>query len=158
LLGDGREGHPQLRFQRHRSSDTPTKLSDPKPLTKDERDALVRVQSKMQPCRQIIIAHDKSNAAWETPYWQELFQRGDLIFAKLASGDVANQLSIESVGKFQVDVSKGHADVVRIDEIQRQQAAEAMARAGKEMLASQQVTTTNCSWFGNNLDCTSRRQ
>jgi hypothetical protein len=71
---------------------------------------------------------------------------------------VANQLTIESIGKFQVDVSKGYADAVRVDEIQRQRAAEAMMQASKQLLASQQVTTTNCSWFGNNLNCASGRQ
>ena len=94
-----------------------------------------------------------------TTPWQEAFQRSDAIFTKLVSGEmavgVANQLAIESMGKFQVDVSKGHADAVRIDEIQRQQAAQAMAQASKQLLASQQVTTTNCSWFGNTLNCTS---
>ena len=120
----------------------------------------MRVHGKMQACRQIIIAHDNSYAAWETPYWQELFQRGDIIFAKLASGEmavgVANQLTIESTGKFQVDVSKGHADAVQIADAQRQLAAEAMMRTGQQLLASQQVTTTNCTWLVNNLNCTTR--
>ena len=140
-------------------TDTPAKLSDSKPLTQDERAALLRAYKKLGSCRQIIIAHDNQYAAWETPYWQEAFQRSDAIFTKLVSGEmavgVANQLAIESMGKFQVDVSKGHADAVRIDEIQRQQAAQAMAQASKQLLASQQVTTTNCSWFGNTLNCTS---
>ena len=77
-------------------TDTDAKLADPKPLTKDERAALVRAYNKVQRCRQIIIAHDNQFAAWETPYWQELFQRGDAVFTKLASGEmavgVANQL------------------------------------------------------------------
>jgi hypothetical protein len=144
-------------------TDTADKLSDPKPLTKDQQNALVKLHSRVQVCRQIIIAHDNQYAAWETPYWQEFFQRGDAIFYKLASGEMAvgtaNRLTIESVGKFQADVSRGHADAVRVEEAQRQQAAEAMLRAGSEILASQQrqVTTTNCSWFGNNLNCTSIR-
>jgi hypothetical protein len=117
----------------------------------------------MQPCRQIIIAHDNQYAAWETPYWQDLFQRGDAIFYKLASGEIpvglANKLSIESGCKFQADVSRGHADAVRSEEAQRQRDAEAMLQAGTQLLASQQrqVTSTNCSWFGNTLNCTSMR-
>jgi hypothetical protein len=48
------------------------KLSDPNPLNKDERNALVEYHNKVQPCRQIILAHDNQFAAWETPYWQDL--------------------------------------------------------------------------------------
>lgn len=151
------------RLWANNDTDTANKLSDPKPLTKDEQNALVKVHNKAQVCRQIIIAHDNQYAAWETPYWQEFFQRGDAIFYKLASGEIAvgaaNKLTIESIGKFQADVSRGHADAVRVEEAQRQQAAEAMVRAGSEIMAAQQrqVTTTNCSWFGNNLNCTSLR-
>jgi hypothetical protein len=58
--------------------------------------------------RQIILAHDNAYAAWETPYWQDYFQRSDQIFYKLASGEIsvglANKLAIESNGKFQTDV------------------------------------------------------
>jgi hypothetical protein len=146
-------------------SDTADKLTDSKPLTKDERNALVKVHNKMQACRQIIIAHDNKFAAWETPYWQDLFQRGDAIFYKTAGGEIsvglANKLTIESVGKFQADVSRGHADAVRVEEAQRQRAAEAMMQSGTQLLiASQprsQITTTNCSWMGNTLNCTSVR-
>jgi hypothetical protein len=146
-------------------SDNAEKLSDPKPLTKEERNALVQVHNKLRPCRQIIIAHDNKFAAWETPYWQDLFQRSDAIFSKTASGEIsvglANKLTIESVGKFQADVSRAHADAVRIEEAQRQRAAEAMIQSGTQLLiASQprsQITTTNCSWMGNTLNCTSVR-
>jgi hypothetical protein len=140
-------------------TDTADKLIDPKPLTKEEQNALVKVHNKVQACRQIIIAHDSQYAAWETPYWEDFFQRGDAIFYKLASGEIpvgiANKLAIESVGKFQADVSRGHADAVRVEESRRQQAAVAMLNAGSQMIASQQgqVTTTNCSWIGNNLSC-----
>jgi hypothetical protein len=158
------------------NTDTAAKLNDPKPLTKQEQNAYVQVHNKMQRCRQIIIAHDNRYAAWETPYWQELFQRGDAIFYKLASGEIsvglANKLTIESTGKFQVDVSKGHADAVRVEEAQRQRAAEAMLQASAQMLASQPtpqitmttttprmtMTTTNCSWVLNSLNCTSMGQ
>jgi hypothetical protein len=143
-------------------TDTADKLSDTKPLSQSERNALVQVHNKVRACRDIIIAHDNRFAAWETPYWQEFFQRGDAIFYKLASGElpvgIANKLAIESQGKFQTDVSKGHADAVRIEDAQRQRAAEIMLQSGAQILASQpraQVTTTNCSWMGNNLNCTS---
>jgi hypothetical protein len=137
-------------------------LVDAKPVTKDERNALVRHHSKVQACRQIIIDHDNRYAAWETPYWQEAFQRSDAIYLKLVSGEmpvgVANRLTIESVGKFQVDVSRAHADAVRIEEAQRQRAAEALLQTSAQILANQpRVTTTNCSWFGNTLNCTSVR-
>lgn len=145
--------------------DNAEKLSDPKPLNKEERDALVRYHSKVQPCRQIIVAHDTRYAAWELPYWQQYFQRIDAIYIKLASGElpagVANKLTIESTGKFQADVSQGHAEAVRIEEIQRQQAAQAMLQASAAMMASQPrptTTTTNCNWLGNQLNCTSMRQ
>jgi hypothetical protein len=142
------------------STDTADKLSDPKPLTPEERNALIQVHNRLEPCRQIIISHDYQYAAGETPYWQEFFQRGDQIVYKLASGELpvglANKLSIESRGQFQTDVSKGHADAVRVDEARQQRAAEMMLQAGAQMQAAQpRMTTTNCSWLGNNLNCTS---
>jgi hypothetical protein len=125
---------------------------------------LFAVHNQIQQCRQIIIQYDSKFAAWETPFWQELFQRGDQIFYKLASGELsvglANKLSIESNGKFQVDISKGHANAVQAEEAQRQRASEVMLQAGTQMLAAQsqnRVTTTNCTWLGNNLNCTSMR-
>ena len=105
--------------------------------------------------------HDNRFAAWETPYWEEYFQRSDAIFYKLASGEIpvglANKLSIESRGKFQVDVSKGHANAVRLEEVQRQRAAEAMLQASTQFASQSQphMTTTNCMWVGNSLNCTS---
>ena len=146
------------------NTDTAAKLNDPKPLTKQEQNAYVQVHRKMQRCRQIVIDHDTQYAAWELPYWQELFRRSDAIFSKLASGEIsvglANKLTIESTGKFQVDVSKAHANAVHVEEAQRQRAAEAMLQAGTQMLAPQPtpqmtMTTTNCSWLGNTLNCNS---
>jgi hypothetical protein len=104
-------------------TDTAAKLEDPKPLTKSERDAHVRIHNRQVSCRQIIISHDNRFAAWETPYWQDFFRRQDAIFTRLASGEmaagVANKLTIESIGKFQADVSRGHADAVLIADMQR---------------------------------------
>jgi hypothetical protein len=145
--------------------DTASKLSDPNPLTKEEQDALVVVHNRLQPCKQIILTHDNKFAAWETPYWQQYFQRSDEIFYKLASGEIpvglANRLSIESKGKFQTDVSRGHAQAVAVDEARQQRASEAMLQAGTQIYAASQnqnrVTTTNCSWMGNMLNCTSVR-
>jgi len=152
------------RLWRFNEMDTASKLSDPNPLTKREQDALVVVHNQLQPCKQIILTHDNSFAAWETPYWQEYFQRNDELFYKLASGEIsvglANKLAIESKGKFQTDVSRGHAQAVAVDEAQRQRASEAMLQAGTQILAAQsqnRVTTTNCSWMGNTLNCTSMR-
>jgi hypothetical protein len=142
-------------------SDTAVKLSDPAPLTAGERDALVQVHNRRVQCRQIIITHDNRFAAWETPYWEETYQRSDAIFYKLASGEIpvglANKLSIESRGKFQVDVSKGHANAVRLEEVQRQRAAEAMLQASTQFASQSQphMTTTNCMWVGNSLNCMS---
>jgi hypothetical protein len=141
-------------------SDTAAKFSDSAPLTNEQRNALVQVHNKVLQCRQIIVAHDNRYAAWETPYWEEYFQRSDAIFYKLASGEMpvglANKLAIESNGKFQVDVSRGHADAVRIEEAQRQRAAEALLQASTQIAASQpRTTTTNCMWTGNMLNCTS---
>ena len=81
-------------------------------------------------------------------------------FYRLASGElpvgIANKLAIESNGKFQIDASRGHADAVRVEEAQRQRAAEAMMQAGAQIAASQpKMTTTNCTWLGNTLNCTS---
>ncbi len=149
------------RLWRNDGSDTADKLSDPKPLTREERDALVRVHTQLVPCRQFIIEHDNRYAAWETPYWQDLYQRSDEIYVRLAAGEmaigIANRLSIESHGKFQSDVARGHADAVRIEEAKQQRAAEAMLQASTVLLASQQrsqVTTTNCKWMGNSVNCT----
>jgi len=120
------------------------------------------VHNRAVQCRQILIAYDNQYAAWETPYLEELYQRSDQIFYKLASSEIsvglANKLLIESRGKFQVDVSRGHAEAVRVEEAQRQQAAEAMLQASNQMMAAQsqnRTTTTNCSWLGNSLHCTS---
>jgi hypothetical protein len=138
-------------------ADTVEKLTDRKPLTKDEKNAVLRYQNKLMPCRQIIIAHDNRYAAWETPYWQEFFQRADLIRLKLVSDEitvgVANRLSIESIGKFQVDTSKGQADATRVAQEQQQRAAEVMLAS----LPTTTRTTTNCYWAGNNLNCDSVR-
>jgi hypothetical protein len=38
------------------TSDTADKLTDSKPLSESERNDLVQVHAKMQPCRQIIIS------------------------------------------------------------------------------------------------------
>jgi hypothetical protein len=145
-------------------SDTADKLNDQKPLTKEERDALVQVHNRLQRCKQIIIAHVNQYEAWATPYWQELFQRNNAIFYKLVSGEIsvglANKLAIESTGKFQVDISIGHANAVSVEEARRQQAAQALLQASTQILASQprpQTTTTNCSWLVNTLNCTSFR-
>jgi hypothetical protein len=126
---------------------------------------LALYHGKAVPCRQIIVAHDTRYAAWELPYWEQYFQRSDSIYPKLASGElpvgVANKLAIESNGKFQADVSQGHAEAVRIEEIQRQQAAQAMLQASAQMMAARPrptMTTTDCNWFGNQLNCTSMRQ
>lgn len=142
------------------STDTAAKLSDPKPLTPDERNALVQFHNRALECRKLILAYDNRHAAWEAPYFQEYFQRSDEIFYRLASGEipvgVANKLSIESTGKLQVDTSKGQAAAVRVDEAQRQRAAEALLQASAQIAASQpRMTTTNCTWMGNMLNCTS---
>ena len=139
-------------------SDTAAKLRDPEPLTKEEQKALVQVHNKTLKCREIAVSHDKRDAASETRYWQEYFQRSDAIFYRLASGEIpvglANRLSIESNGKFQLDASRRHADAVRVEEAQRQRAAEAMMQAGARIAASQtKITTTNCAWLGNTLSC-----
>lgn len=142
-------------------SDIAAKLRDPAPLSKEEQNALVQVHNKNAKCRQIIISHDRRYAAWETQYWQEAFQRSDEIFYRLASGEIpvglANKLSIESNGKFQLDASRGHANAVRVEEAQRQRAAEALIQASAQIAATSQprMTTTNCTWLGNTLNCTS---
>jgi hypothetical protein len=147
-------------------TDTAAKLSDPNPLTMDERNALVRHHYQVLPCRQIILDHDNRFAAWEAPYWQELFRRSDEIYVRLASGELpvgtANRLSIESFGKFQADVSRGHANAVAAEEIRQQRASEAMLMAGSQILAASaanqpRTTTTNCSWFGNTINCVGTR-
>jgi hypothetical protein len=139
-------------------TDAADKLTDPKPLTPAERDALVKLHGRVAECRMIIISHDNKYAAWETRYWQEYFQRSDQIFYKLASGEIpvglANNLYIQSTGQFQTDISKGHADAVPVDEAQSQHAAEMMLQASAQLAAAQpRMSTTNCSWAGNNLNC-----
>ena len=129
------------RLWRFNEMDNASKLSDPNPLTKREQDALVVVHNQMLPCKEIILTHDNKFAAWETPYWEEYFQRNDAIFYKLASGEISvglsNKLAIESKGKFQTDVSRGHAQAVAVDEAQQQRASEAMLQAGTQILAAQ---------------------
>jgi hypothetical protein len=163
------EGHViWARLWRGDGSDTAAKLSDPNPLTPAERNALVQVHSRALQCRQFLDGYDSQYAAWAMPYDQAMHQRTDQIFYKLASGDlpvgVANKLYIESNGQFQADLAQGHADAVRADEAERQRLAEAMIQSGalttatKPQLQTAQaprMTTTNCSWLGNTLNCTS---
>jgi hypothetical protein len=147
------------RVWRGDGTDTANKLTDPKPLTPPEREALLRIRGPIDVCRQIIISSTKKYAAWQTPYWEELFQRGRQISLKLASGEIpvglANKLYIESQGQYQVDASKAHADAVQADQIRQQQAAQAMLQASAQKQAAQpRVTTTNCMWIANTLNCT----
>jgi hypothetical protein len=82
---------------------------------------------------------------------------------KLSNGELtvglANKLAIESRGKFQAEVLKERADAIRPEEVQQQRAAEAMLQTSTQMAASQprqgrqRVTTANCAWFGNSLNC-----
>lgn len=121
------------RLWRGDGSDTASKLTDLKPLRPDERDALVQVHTKLLPCREFVIQHDDRFAAWETPYWTDLYQRSDEIYLKLVSDDIpvgiANRLFIESYDKFRSDVARGHAQAVSDEEIRQQQAANAMLQA-----------------------------
>jgi hypothetical protein len=143
-------------------TDWVAKLSDAKPLSPPEREALVQVHDRSAQCRQ-IVSQDKRYAAWQSPPWQEYFQRGDAIFYKLSNGELtvglANKLAIESRGKFQAEVLKERADAIRPEEVQQQRAAEAMLQTSTQMAASQprqgrqRVTTANCAWFGNSLNC-----
>jgi hypothetical protein len=71
---------------------------------------------------------------------------------------LANKLIIESTGQFQVDVSKGHANAVQIEEAQRQRMAETLIQANAQIAASQpRMTTTNCTWVANTMNCTGMR-
>ena len=109
----------------------------------------------------MIISDDSRSAAWELPYWLDYFQRSDAVFNKLASGELpvglANKLTIESNGKFQVDVSRRHTDAVSVDEAQQQQSAEALMQASAQITAPQpqsRLTSINCRWVANTLSCT----
>jgi hypothetical protein len=155
-LADSADGKVlYARLWRGNDTDTVDKLTDRKPLTKEERDTLLRFKNKSLNCRQIVIAHDTQYAAWELPYWQELWQRPDAIHVKLMAGEIpvgiANRLLIESYGKFQADISRGRADAVRVEEAQRQRAAEAL------LASMPKTTTSNCTWIGNSLNCNSIR-
>ena len=145
-------------------SDNASKLSDSKPLTKAEQDALVQEHTKMQECRKVILEHDNKYVAWKVPYEQEFYQRADVLFYKLASGEIpvglANRLIIENRGKYQVDLARAHAEAVSIEEARRQRTSEALIQAGTQMMATSSqshVSTTNCSWVGNNLNCFTSR-
>ncbi len=143
------------------ATDIAAKLSDPNPLTPTERDALVQVHNDIISCRQIIISDDSRSAVRELPYWLDYFQRSDAIFNKLASGELpvglANKLTIESNGKFQADGSRRHADAVPVDEVQLQQAAEALMQTSAQITAPEadsRLTAINCRWVANALSCT----
>lgn len=151
-LGDGTDGV--------------SKLTDAKPFSAVERDALTQVHDRTAQCRQ-IVSGDKRYAAWDTPPWKEYFQRGDAIYSKLSSGEITvgmgNRLTIESRGRFQAEALRAHPDAVRPEEVQQQKTAEAMLQAQSQIVAAQprqarqRVTTTNCAWFGNALNCTTVR-
>ena len=68
-------------------TDGVTKLNDAKPLSPPEREALAQVHERSAQCRQ-IVSQDKRYAAWQSPPWQEYFQRGDAIFYKLSTGEI----------------------------------------------------------------------
>ncbi len=143
-------------------TDAADKLSDPKPLAPAERDALVQVHNRAVQCRQIIVSHDSVFAAWELPHWQEYFARQDQLFTKLASGEipvgVANRLSIESEDQFRVEQSRGQAEETRFQQVQAQRAAAAAAQVSAAYAANQpRMTTTNCMWSGNMINCTGTR-
>jgi len=83
-------------------------------------------------------------------------------FAKCAADNMATPEG--HIGQFQADLAQGHADAVRADEVQRQRLAEAMIRSGALTAATKpqvqtprapRKTTTNSTWLGNNLNCTS---
>lgn len=141
-------------------SDTARKLNDNAALLLSERDALIRVHKQLSRCRQIIVEHDIKFAPAELPYWEDLFARGDAIFTKLVSGELtvaqANKLTIESVAKFRSDTARGYAITMAAEEQRRQRASEALLMAGSQMLSRSQARTTNCSWVGNVVNCTSR--
>jgi hypothetical protein len=143
-------------------TDTAAKLTDPNPLTPPERDALVKLHPKAVECRQIIIAHDNVFAAWEAQHWQAYFQRQDQLFYKLASGElpvgVANKLSIDSQNELKVESAKGAADETRFQQVQATQRAAAAAQVSAAYAANQpRMTTTNCTWMGNSINCTGMR-
>src|SRR5262249_37616826 len=98
-------------------------------------------------------------AAWEAQHWQAYFQRQDQLFYKLASGElpvgVANKLSIDSQDQLKVESSRGQADEVRFQQTQATQLAAAAAQVSAAYAASQpRMTTTNCTWIGNSINCT----
>jgi hypothetical protein len=143
------------------ATDTEAKLSDPNPLTPSERDALAQVHNEIISCRQTTNSEDSRFAAWEFQYSLDYFNRSDAIFNKLASGELpvglANKLTIESNGKFQADLSRRHPAAVPVDEVQQQQAAEALLQASAQITAPEpqsRLTAINCRWVANTLSCT----
>src|SRR5215470_15743044 len=147
------------------ATDTADKLSDPNPLTPTERDSLGQVHNDIISCRQTIISDNSRSEAWKLPYWLDYFKRSDAIFNKLASGELpiglANKLTIESNGKFQADLSRNHPDAVPVDEVQQQQAAEALLQASAQITAPEpksRLTSINCRWIANALSCTMSSQ
>ena len=142
-------------------ADSVAKLNDPEPLSKEQQNALAEVHKKNLQCRKITPVNSDRYIAWATPYREEYFQRGEAIFNKLVRGEIpvglANRLAIESNGKFLDDVSRGHADAVRSEEIQRQQAAEALLQASAASQPRPGMAAANCTWFDNALNCTKLR-
>ena len=135
------------RVWRGDGTDTASKLSDPNPLTPPERDALLRLHAATQPCRQMILDHDRRFATWETPYWQVFFATGDGIRTKLAAGEIsvgaANKMFLEAYSQFQVETSKGQAQASAIEQQQRAAAlavvAEGLSQAGQNYSNAVQV-------------------
>jgi len=135
------------------------KLSDPKPLTPAERHALIRGHAEIVKCRHLLTDHDRVFAAWELPRFQAYFARQDALFTKLASGEMpvgaANQLQIASLDQFQVEQSRGQADETRFRQVQAERFSEAAMAANATMAANRpRMTTTNCTWMGNSINCT----
>jgi hypothetical protein len=123
----------------------------------------VAVHKDLERCRQIIVIHANPQ---ELPLFEDFFQRNDAVFYKLASGEiavgVANHLFIESEAKRRADGARLLSAESQQAAQAQQQAAQAQAAASQALLhagaqlltARPQVTTTNCTWLGNMINCT----
>jgi hypothetical protein len=144
------------------STDTAAKLSDPKPLTQAEKDALVSNHTKSIECRRLADDWANHYALYQLPAMTELYARSDAIFTKLVNGgpvSEANKASIASSDQFQADLAHAGANAAAVQEqnnaMVRAQAAQGLAAA---MIGAQpRMTTTNCVATGNTLNCNGMR-
>lgn len=144
-------------------TDTPQKLSDPKPLNEQERAALLRAHNKVKECRRIVQDHNQTHASWAHVLLTEHHARNDMIYLKLVSGEapvgLANRALAEERNRYMTAFSRGADNQQQIAAAENAEAARRMGNAlqewGKNMQQQSRSVNTQCQWVGSVWNCNS---